>query len=189
MNLCKNCNNVKSQYKDKQNNIRYYCKNCNNLRTKTSIREFKQKCIEYKGSKCSKCGYDKCIAALDFHHINKNDKNFQISKNYKKDFLEIKSELDKCVLLCANCHREEHYEDISFHHKKKIDNSRCLDCNIKTKYTKRCNKCNNIYRCKNIPSKEQLEQDLIEFNHNLSAIGRKYSVSDNAVRKWIKSRK
>ena len=57
---------------------------------------------------CAICGYDKCDGALDFHHVNPKDKKFLI--NYtalsKKDNTE---ELNKCILLCANCHREIHY--------------------------------------------------------------------------------
>lgn len=54
---------------------------------------------------CAICGYNRCIAALDFHHVNPQDKKFQITKQriYKKNFID---ELNKCILLCANCHRE-----------------------------------------------------------------------------------
>ena len=63
--------------------------------------------VEYKGGQCIKCGYNKCIDALDFHHIK--GKDFSISaKGYTKSWETVKKELDKCVLLCANCHREEH---------------------------------------------------------------------------------
>lgn len=65
--------------------------------------------IDYKGGKCSICGYDKCKEALDFHHINPDEKEFSISD--KRDFKieKIKLELDKCILLCRNCHAELHY--------------------------------------------------------------------------------
>lgn len=65
--------------------------------------------VSYKGGKCQLCGYDKCRESLEFHHILKNKKNFGISeKGYTRSWDSIKSELDKCVLLCANCHREWH---------------------------------------------------------------------------------
>lgn len=73
----------------------------------------KKRAIEYKGGKCIKCGYDKCYAAMDFHHINKNDKDFDISKNCNLSFEKIKEELDKCVILCSNCHREFHDTNVS----------------------------------------------------------------------------
>jgi len=63
--------------------------------------------IEYKGGKCSLCGYNKCNSALDFHHIN--DKKFGLSlKGLTRSWEKTKIELDKCVLVCANCHREIH---------------------------------------------------------------------------------
>lgn len=70
---------------------------------------FKKECIRYKGGKCSVCGYDKCVAALDFHHINPTEKDFKIGKgrHVLDDIME--RELDKCILICTNCHRELHY--------------------------------------------------------------------------------
>lgn len=68
------------------------------------------KAVNYKGGKCKKCGYDKCIAALDFHHRNAEDKSFTISSGCTKKWDTLVKELDKCDLLCANCHREYHDE-------------------------------------------------------------------------------
>lgn len=74
----------------------------------------KLKYIEMLGGGCSVCGYNKNIAALDFHHLDVNKKNFNIDgrkiSNTKEEFLL--EELSKCVLLCANCHREEHYREM-----------------------------------------------------------------------------
>jgi len=65
--------------------------------------------VEYKGSKCEICGYDKCGSALEFHHKTPNVKDFGISaKGYTRSWQRVKHELDKCVLVCANCHRELH---------------------------------------------------------------------------------
>jgi len=65
--------------------------------------------IAAKGAKCEKCGYDKCMEALEFHHLNESDKNFGLSeKGYARSWKRIEKELKKCVLLCANCHREVH---------------------------------------------------------------------------------
>lgn len=65
--------------------------------------------LEYKGNKCQNCGYDKCIDALEFHHTNPQEKDFSISdRKLVLDWNKIKIELDKCILLCANCHRELH---------------------------------------------------------------------------------
>jgi hypothetical protein len=65
----------------------------------------RQKAIEYKGGTCQLCGYNHCIEALEFHHPGQ--KNFGISqKGYTRSWDKVKQELDVCVLLCANCHRE-----------------------------------------------------------------------------------
>jgi 5-methylcytosine-specific restriction endonuclease McrA len=64
---------------------------------------------EYKGGKCMLCGYDKCIDALDFHHRDPLEKDFGLSeKGMTRSWTKIKSEVDKCILICANCHREVH---------------------------------------------------------------------------------
>lgn len=81
-----------------------YCKLCTNKRrTKT-----KEKCVEYKGGKCILCSYSKCLASLDFHHLDSSKKDFGIGTFLTRSFENLKEELDKCVLLCANCHREVH---------------------------------------------------------------------------------
>jgi len=65
--------------------------------------------VEYKGGKCSLCGYNKCIDALEFHHADSSGKDVGISdKGYTRSWSKVKEELDKCVLVCANCHREIH---------------------------------------------------------------------------------
>ena len=63
----------------------------------------------YKGGKCTICGYSRSLEALDFHHLDRSKKGFGISEHgLTKSWDKIKEELDKCVLICANCHREVH---------------------------------------------------------------------------------
>lgn len=99
--------------KRKDNLLTYhcYCKECQRKKVVKQIREIKQKCVDYKGGKCIKCGYNKCVDSFDFHHKNPKDKDFNISKLTRgKNFSDkLKSELDKCELLCSNCHRETHF--------------------------------------------------------------------------------
>jgi DNA invertase Pin-like site-specific DNA recombinase len=65
--------------------------------------------VEYKGGECEKCGYKKCIDALEFHHKDPNEKDFTISgKSWS--FERLKKEADKCILVCSNCHKEIHFE-------------------------------------------------------------------------------
>ena len=86
-----------------------YCKPCSNLQVRERQRQYKQECISYKGGKCVSCGYNKSIGALEFHHKDPSKKDFSISAQHCHSFGEkIKKELDKCILLCANCHREIH---------------------------------------------------------------------------------
>ena len=80
--------------------------------------------IEKLGGACSMCGYNKNIAALDFHHLNANDKSFKLdSRKLSNTRLDVLlKELDKCTLLCANCHREHHYPESDLDNVKKILN-------------------------------------------------------------------
>ena len=65
--------------------------------------------LQYKGNQCNYCGYNKCEEALEFHHINPEEKDFSISdRDIKLDWKAIQKELDKCILVCSNCHREIH---------------------------------------------------------------------------------
>ena len=65
--------------------------------------------LDYKGGCCQLCGYKKCSEALEFHHLEVAGKDFGISdKGYTRSWKKIEEELDKCILLCANCHREVH---------------------------------------------------------------------------------
>lgn len=69
------------------------------------------KAIEYLGGKCSICGYNKCIEAYDFHHIDRRNKEADISDILCRAWRYVKKELNKCILLCSNCHRELHASD------------------------------------------------------------------------------
>jgi len=77
-------------------------------------RNMKKFYLEYKDmNKCQICGYTKCIASLDLHHVNK-DKDFKFSKfcvnfnNVYELYDVIKKELDKCTVICKNCHCDIH---------------------------------------------------------------------------------
>ena len=70
-------------------------------------RKIKAMAIAYKGGACQICGYDKYQGALDLHHLNPAEKEFTFgNKGYTRAWEKVKAELDKCVLVCANCHRE-----------------------------------------------------------------------------------
>lgn len=70
-------------------------------------KKLKTLAIEYKGGKCQICGYDKYAGALELHHVDRSQKSFGIGdKGYTRSWEKVKAEIDKCLLLCANCHRE-----------------------------------------------------------------------------------
>lgn len=108
---CLKCGN--KFFTKKQAKTRKYCYECvpeSTYENGASLRRLIKKwALEYKGYKCQCCGYDKCIEALEFHHINPEEKDFSISdRDIKLSWEQIKEELDKCVLVCSNCHREIH---------------------------------------------------------------------------------
>ena len=73
-------------------------------------RKYKELLIEHFGGKCVTCGYDRCPAGFDFHHIIPEGKEFSIGENCGNFAYErLLKEAEKCMLLCANCHRELHY--------------------------------------------------------------------------------
>ncbi len=86
---------------------------------KNRTKEFKRDRIKYykelKGGKCSKCGYSKNYAALDFHHLDPATKKFGIIGNQmtvgKSERIEL--EVAKCILLCHNCHMELHHPELN----------------------------------------------------------------------------
>ena len=74
-----------------------------------SRQEIKKKAVGYKGGCCEICKYDKCLAALTFHHRDPSQKDFGISDIMNLvTFKKLRKELDKCHLLCLNCHSEVH---------------------------------------------------------------------------------
>jgi predicted HNH restriction endonuclease len=78
-------------------------------RKMTRRKRLKKEAIELLGGKCKNCGYNRCIAALDFHHIGKKEENINsLLKNQSRQ--KLLKEVERCILLCANCHREVHYK-------------------------------------------------------------------------------
>lgn len=71
--------------------------------------KLKELSVQYKGGKCIFCGYSKCVGALELHHVNPDEKDFSLSvRGLTRSWERIKVELEKCILVCANCHREVH---------------------------------------------------------------------------------
>ena len=105
---CRDCGDkltAKNKYRSQNRKI---CKVCVNKLRVIQLKENKQKLVDYKGGKCESCGYDRCVAALDFHHLDPKEKEFTIGSNKGKSWEALKVEVDKCAMVCSNCHREIH---------------------------------------------------------------------------------
>ena len=76
--------------------------------------ERKKQLIQIAGGECCDCGYKKNISALEFHHLNPEEKSFGIDlrKCSCAKWDRLVEEVKKCVLICANCHRERHNPDL-----------------------------------------------------------------------------
>ena len=172
-------------------------------------RNRKKLLVKISGNKCNICGYNKAISALQFHHIYPKEKQYGLAQkgtchNLEKDL----SELKKCILVCANCHREIHqnfYSSIELqkkkiyleeqariaienNHKKKIREKKyCINCGKQLSYGtvgQYCSKCIGLTKRKVLqrPTRERLKA-LIR-TKSFTQIGNDFNVSDNAIRKW-----
>lgn len=84
------------------------CKKCRMMYMDETRERNKRYLLDLKGGKCEICGYDECVDALEFHHINPNDKSFNIGDKLLWNREKLAEEAKKCMLLCCNCHRELH---------------------------------------------------------------------------------
>jgi len=109
---CKYCN---KPFESRRKDAIFCRRNCkNNFFVTQNRRKIKQKAVDYLGGSCKECGYNKCITAMDFHHLDPSQKDFGIGSGNSLSWDKIQKELDKCVLLCCRCHRELHAEDILY---------------------------------------------------------------------------
>lgn len=175
INICRICEKVYPAGHQQHKSI------CNACRVTLSRQNKKIKAVEYMGGKCIICNYDKCISALHFHHIDPNEKEFGFSSNLTKSFDILKKELDKCIMVCSNCHCEIHsgmvdikmYIDLQF----KI-------CSSYVEEIKPIKFFEPVVKISKKPSKEVLEKLVWEMP--CVKIGEMFGVSDNAVNKWCK---
>lgn len=163
----------------------------------------KEQIVYIMGGECACCGYKKCISALELHHLNPSEKEFTISSNVNRAWEKVINELPKTILVCANCHREIHSNLIdndklisSFNKEranyitKKIEEYKvskkyyCKNCGKEiSRGATYCTDCYGLTQRKVIrPEREILKQEIRTMP--MTQIGKKYGVSDNAVRKW-----
>lgn len=101
------CEHVESGIKNKK----WKCCYCTVDYSNAYRKKVKEKAVQYKGGMCELCGYSKSIVALVFHHVNPILKDYELSGAWLcKSWDKLVVELDKCQLLCFNCHHELHYK-------------------------------------------------------------------------------
>jgi hypothetical protein len=110
---CKQCNRAESKARYEQEGS--IGKTNNAIRQEARL-ELKRKLVAAAGGCCTRCGYNKSIYALDFHHPGKDKENtvsnlLTLAVGKKSEHMALAlAEAAKCILLCANCHREVHAE-------------------------------------------------------------------------------
>lgn len=173
-------------------------KDVKNFRTR-----LKERATYVLGDKCQCCGYDKCLSALDFHHLNPSEKDFNFNSNANRSWEATRKEIAKCILVCANCHREIHAglidnntlkSSFSEERAKEIDAlvdkvkhreiHYCKGCGVEvSRDSAFCIECSNLNkRVCDRPTREELK-NLIRITP-FTQIARQFNVSDNAIRKW-----
>lgn len=122
--VCKRWLTAENFCNDRRNNppLRSKCKECERKyqRQQYALKKAKRQQIRLEMNKilkingCAICGYNKCITALVFHHVNPKDKKFSINmRNLTDKHVDnIIKEVNKCILLCMNCHAETHFKEL-----------------------------------------------------------------------------
>ena len=206
---CRICGNSFNTIKN--GGSRQFCFDCvpttTDLGQRTNFKRqaMKKEGVKRLGNQCLKCGESKYYL-LDFHHLDGSDKDATPSRLIADSKIEdFFSEIEKCVLLCSNCHRELHWlesqgQEVNVFQKVKIETvspriyiepsffcSKCETPISKESKTGLCGICYDFERriVKDRPSGETLIKEIQ--NSSILAVGRKYGVSDNTIRKWLKA--
>lgn len=123
-------------YKKSGRKGQWKCLKCESELAVLKKQKYKLKMLQYKGGKCEICGYDKNIAALEFHHLNSEDKKFTVSDTHHS-WEDVQKELDKCICVCANCHRELHNPQSTPENLQKLIENHKYNTEIKKKQTRK----------------------------------------------------
>lgn len=170
---------------------------------KAHRKEVKKRIIYVLGDKCSYCGYNRCNEALEVHHLKPELKDFTFADAYNSSWDILSKELEDCVLLCANCHREVHQNLIqvnqsSFNKQRNLEiinhlvefktrkQNYCKICgkeiDIKAQY---CSECYKNLLKEGRPEPNELMKLIVQLG--FEGVGRLYNVTGNAVKKWCKA--
>lgn len=147
-------------------------------RTIDRRKERKELLVKGFGGKCQICGYNKCITALEFHHINSSLKDFNFHTT-NHSWEKIINECKKCICVCANCHREIHHGDTIFDTSKQYFNEELVKdydpTNLK-KYYDKCPICGNLKLKRKLYCSKQCY--IIANNFNRLPIENKYIIDE-----------
>jgi transposase len=84
----------------------FRCRTCRVEAVIRRRRKVKHLLVEEAGGRCRLCGYERCVAALEFHHLDPHAKEFGVSQRGAHGIERLRAEVRKCILLCSNCHAE-----------------------------------------------------------------------------------
>lgn len=164
----------------------------------------KQRLVDAFGSNCGICGYNKCISALEFHHLNEKEKEFGLSC-VTKSWDKIVKEARKCIMICSNCHSEIHsglieipenikrFDECFSTYNKNEGNqgiyynlyNKCVCGNIKPVIRKYCSiPCRAKSQYKNDWDDINLQQ-LYDKYGSYTAVGKILNVSYNTIKKRL----
>lgn len=102
--ICDSCDREYT-YSRAKGHTKSHCNTCIQRRRRRKIQD---QILEYKGGGCQICRYDRCKRALSYHHLDPSQKDFTIGSAECRSWDSIRAELDKCILVCNNCHMEIH---------------------------------------------------------------------------------
>ena len=152
------------------------------------------------GGKCEMCGYNKNISALEFHHLNPKEKEIKLDTRIfsNTNLVDLKKELDKCILLCSNCHKEIHYPDLTMTYIPEILEKAKDKKSFSSKETgKRCpicgnrflsvrgkiycsEKCRNLARFKDYPTINEIEKSY-ESLHSWEKVAQSFGLTRRII--------
>ncbi len=162
--------------------------------------------IESRGGKCESCGYSKNVSALDFHHKDPSEKEVKLDSRHLSNtsIKKIYEEFEKCLVLCANCHREHHHPEMEFfivknkifefndfkkikHLTIRTGKPKCIDCEKEINYnSERCVQCRrlSLRKIKDRPTKEEIKKLISE--KGITKTAKQYKVSRTTIKRWLK---
>ncbi len=207
--ICTRCHKSldESKFYRKANKLHSHCKECHNTYCCTRWIQRKIQAVTHMGGVCTDCKGVYPYPVFEFHHRDPSTKDFSWGKMKLRSISQIEKELEKCDLLCANCHRLRHHlernpefisdaeilqESLTIRtpseKSETMPDLRCMDCNkVRHAQAKRCRSCASKAKGAfkiSWPSPEDLFQ--MWSSTSLEEVGRVLGVSGNAVKKHMK---